>query len=62
VHISTEKILASGLQNVNSSESQFSENIHPRILRECASELAVPLYICCSESLVIKEELHIHGS
>jgi len=39
------------LQNLNSSKSPGPDNVHPRILKKCASELAVLLYMMFRRSL-----------
>ena len=39
------------LPNLNSNKSPGPDNIHPRVLSECAEELAVPLYILFRKSL-----------
>ena len=39
------------LQNVKPNKSPGPDDIHPRILKECAPELAVPLYILFRKSL-----------
>ena len=40
------------LQNLNSSKSPGPDSIHPRILKECALQLAEPLYILFTKSLI----------
>jgi len=42
------------LQKLNSSKSPGPDNIHPRVLKECADQLAKPLCILFKASL--KEE------
>ena len=39
------------LPNLNSNKSPGPDNIHPRVLSECAEELAFPLYILFRKSL-----------
>ena len=40
----TESDVLKLLQNLNSSKLPGPDNMHPRILKECAQELAVPIY------------------